>query len=78
VLAERDPADVRRSACLLVEVGGGARERAAQPEAPPLQAEEVAAELEAMARAGADEVILVLDPITEASIRSLRTALPSG
>ena len=30
------------------------------------------------ARPGADEAILVLDPITESSIRTLRTALPSG
>jgi probable F420-dependent oxidoreductase len=77
VLAGRDPAEVGRSACLFVEIDGGAGERD-DPEAPPLPAELLATELEAMAQAGADEVILVLDPITEASIRSLRTALPSG
>jgi alkanesulfonate monooxygenase SsuD/methylene tetrahydromethanopterin reductase-like flavin-dependent oxidoreductase (luciferase family) len=76
--AGRNPRDVRRSACLLVSVDGGAGERAVQAEAPPVAAEDVAGELAALADAGADEAILVLDPINEASIRSLRTALPSG
>jgi probable F420-dependent oxidoreductase len=76
--AGRDPREVQRSVCLLVEVDGGAGERPAQPEAPPLPAEELADELAALEAAGADEVILVLDPITEPAIRSLRTALPNG
>lgn len=74
----RDPAELRRSACLLVEVGEGAGERRAQAEAPPLSSSDLAAELEALAQAGADEAILVLDPITEPALRSLRTALPSA
>ena len=74
----RDPAEVRRSACVLVEVDGGAGERRAQPEAPPVDPEELAAELAGLAEAGADEAILVLDPITERALRSLRTALPSA
>jgi alkanesulfonate monooxygenase SsuD/methylene tetrahydromethanopterin reductase-like flavin-dependent oxidoreductase (luciferase family) len=73
----RDPREVRRSVCLLVEFDGGAGERRAQPEAPPLQAEALADELAALEAAGADEAILVLDPITEPAIRSLRRALPS-
>ena len=76
--AGRDPNDVRRSACLLVAVDGGAGERRAQPAAPPLRPDELPAELEALAQAGADEAILVLDPITEPALRSLRTVLPSG
>jgi probable F420-dependent oxidoreductase len=76
--AGRDPGEVRRSVCLLVQVEGGAGERPARPEAPPLQAATLAAELAALESAGADEAILVLDPITEPAIRSLRTALPSG
>jgi alkanesulfonate monooxygenase SsuD/methylene tetrahydromethanopterin reductase-like flavin-dependent oxidoreductase (luciferase family) len=76
--AGRDPVEVGRSVCLLVELDGGAGERRAQPEAPPLPADQLADELAALAAAGADEVILVLDPITEPAIRSLRTALPSG
>jgi len=76
--ADREPGEVRRSACLLVTIDGGAGERRASSDAPPVPAEALAAELAALAQAGADEAILVLDPITEPSIRSLRTALPSG
>ncbi len=78
VRAGREPRDVRRSVCLLVEVDGGAGERRVQPEAPPLPAAELADELTELEAAGADEVILVLDPITEPAIRSLRTVLPTG
>jgi probable F420-dependent oxidoreductase len=74
----RDPGEVRRSACLLVEIDGGAGERRAQTEAHPITAEALPAELAALGQAGADEAILVLDPITETALRSLRTALPSG
>ena len=74
----RDPRRIKRSVCLLVQIDGGAGERRAQPEAPPLQAAVLAEELAALEAAGADEAILVLDPITEPAIRSLRTALPSG
>ena len=76
--AGRDPGEVQRSACLLVSVDGGAGERAAQPAVPPVASAQLRSELEGLAQAGADEAILVLDPITESSIRSLRTALPSG
>ena len=76
--AGRDPGEVQRSACLLVSVDGGAGERAARPAVPPVASAQLRSELEGLAQAGADEVILVLDPITESSIRSLRTALPNG
>jgi probable F420-dependent oxidoreductase len=76
--AGRDAREVKRSVCLLVEVEGGGGERRAQPEAPPLPAAALAEELEALAAVGADEAILVLDPITERAIHSLRTALPTG
>jgi alkanesulfonate monooxygenase SsuD/methylene tetrahydromethanopterin reductase-like flavin-dependent oxidoreductase (luciferase family) len=76
--AGRDPGEVQRSACLLVSVDGGGGERAVHPEAPPVASVQLRSELEGLAQAGADEAILVLDPITESSIRSLRTALPSG
>ena len=76
--AGRDPREVQRSACLLVTVGGGSGERPATLGAPPVAAEQLAGELAALAQAGADEAILVLDPISEPSIRSLRTALPNG
>jgi probable F420-dependent oxidoreductase len=71
VLAGREPREVSRSACVLVQVGGGAGERPHQPEAPPLTERELAAELRALADAGADEAILVCDPIDERSIRTL-------
>jgi len=76
--AGRDPRAVARSACVLVSVDGGAGERAPRPDAPALPADRVADELRELEAAGADEVILVLDPITEQSIRALRTALPSA
>lgn len=71
----RDPGDIERSACVYVEVEpAGERKRDAEP--VPLDG--LGAHLRALADAGADEAILVLDPITEPSIRSLRTALPSA
>jgi alkanesulfonate monooxygenase SsuD/methylene tetrahydromethanopterin reductase-like flavin-dependent oxidoreductase (luciferase family) len=76
--AGRDPRTLARSVCLLVSVDGGAGERAPKPDAPALPAGELERELHELAAAGADEAILVLDPITERSIRALRTALPSA
>ena len=69
----RDPSEVARSACVLVAVEGAAGDRASTPAVPPLQgsADSIAAGLRDLAEAGADEVILVLDPITEHSIRAL-------
>jgi alkanesulfonate monooxygenase SsuD/methylene tetrahydromethanopterin reductase-like flavin-dependent oxidoreductase (luciferase family) len=73
-----DPRTVKRSACLHVRVGSGAGERLTTRDAPPLPDGELPAALETLAQAGADEVILVLDPITEPALRSLRTALPNA
>ena len=69
--AGRDPREVQRSACLLVEIDGGAGERRRLPEAPHLPVAQLGSELAALAEAGADEAILVLDPITESSIRAV-------
>lgn len=69
--AGRDPQEVERSACLLVQVAGGRGERRADPAAPPVPLESLAAELRALADAGADEAILVLDPIDEESVRAV-------
>jgi alkanesulfonate monooxygenase SsuD/methylene tetrahydromethanopterin reductase-like flavin-dependent oxidoreductase (luciferase family) len=66
---------VRRSACVLVVVDGGAGERPLEPDAPPVAPENLAAHLRDLAEAGADEAILVLDPITEESIRAVASAL---
>ena len=66
--AGRNPAEIERSACVLVELepaGERPRDVAAVPAA------RLAEHLRALADAGADEAILVLDPITEQSVRSL-------
>jgi len=73
--AGRDPAEIERSACVLVDVGG-AGERPRDVDAVP--ADRLGEHLHDLASAGADEAILVLDPITEPAIRSLRTAFPSA
>ena len=75
VRAGRDPAEVERSACVLVRFGEGGER---PDDVPAVPAEGVAAHLRELDAAGADEAILVLDPITESSIRSLRTALPNA
>jgi probable F420-dependent oxidoreductase len=65
--AGRDPAEIERSACVLVEVEPGAGERPRDVEAVPAAA--LAEHLRALADAGADEAILVLDPINEEAVR---------
>jgi alkanesulfonate monooxygenase SsuD/methylene tetrahydromethanopterin reductase-like flavin-dependent oxidoreductase (luciferase family) len=73
--AGRNPAEIERSACVFVEVESMG-ERPRDVEAVPV--DRLEAHLAGLAAAGADEAILVVDPITEQSVRSLRTALPSG
>lgn len=71
--AGRDGADIKRSACVLVALDGARGERPSTPEAPPLRGSpsEIAERLLEFAQAGASELILVVDPITEHSIRAL-------
>lgn len=75
--AGRDPDEIERSACLLVALDPSSPERA--HDRPPVTGppEAVAGTLREMADAGAHEVILVIDPITEASIGSLAGVLAS-
>ena len=75
--AGRDPGEIERSACLLVALDPSTQERPADPSAPPVTGPPaaVAEAIEAMAQAGADEVILVVDPITEASIEAFGETL---
>jgi probable F420-dependent oxidoreductase len=70
--AGRDPAEIRRSACMFVALDGGRGERG-DAGAPPVDGtpEQVAAAVRELGEAGADEVIVVADPITEASVRRL-------
>jgi alkanesulfonate monooxygenase SsuD/methylene tetrahydromethanopterin reductase-like flavin-dependent oxidoreductase (luciferase family) len=74
-LNARIDADVERSACVLVAVDGGAGERPKDPVAPPVESSRLAAHLRELADAGADEAILVLDPITKRSIRTVADLL---
>jgi alkanesulfonate monooxygenase SsuD/methylene tetrahydromethanopterin reductase-like flavin-dependent oxidoreductase (luciferase family) len=73
----RTEREIERSACVLVAVGGRRGERAPLPDIEPVAGdpETLARHLHGLAEAGADEAILVLDPITEGSVRALRPAL---
>jgi alkanesulfonate monooxygenase SsuD/methylene tetrahydromethanopterin reductase-like flavin-dependent oxidoreductase (luciferase family) len=73
----RDPAEVERSICVYAEVDVAPGERAFEEDAPPLTggAAGIAAGLRAFAEAGADEAILVLNVVTERSIRTLGDVL---
>jgi probable F420-dependent oxidoreductase len=73
--AGREPASIERSACVLVVVDGGAGERPVPDGLAPVEPGATAAHLSALAEAGADEAILVVDPIDERSIRVLGEAL---
>ena len=71
--AGRDAAEVERSVCVLVAVDGASVERPGEPAIRPLAGppERIAAGLGEFAEAGADEAIVVADPITERSVRAL-------
>ena len=71
--AGRDPAELTHSACVLVSVGDGAGER--PKDIPPVAAKDLSAHLRLLAEAGADEAILVLDPIDERSTRQVANAI---
>jgi probable F420-dependent oxidoreductase len=73
--AGRDPRDIERSACLLVEVDPASEERSADPETLPVPIERLADALGELSASGANEAILVASPITEASIRELGAVL---
>jgi alkanesulfonate monooxygenase SsuD/methylene tetrahydromethanopterin reductase-like flavin-dependent oxidoreductase (luciferase family) len=75
--AGRDPDDLERSACVFVRLDPTAGERQPDEGTVPLEppADRIAAGLRALADAGLHEAILVLDPITERSIRDLGEVL---
>ena len=73
VKAGRDPAELTHSACVLVRVGDGAGER--PNDVPPVPLKELASHLRLLAEAGADEAILVLDPIDERATRQVANAI---
>ena len=71
--AGRDPDEIERSACVLVAVEGATGERWWGEEVEPVTGarDGIAAALRELHEAGADEIIIVADPITEGSIREL-------
>jgi probable F420-dependent oxidoreductase len=71
--AGRDPGEVARSACAFVALDRRAPERPLLDHAPPIEGppDAIAARLRELADAGADEVIVVVTPNTERSIREL-------
>jgi alkanesulfonate monooxygenase SsuD/methylene tetrahydromethanopterin reductase-like flavin-dependent oxidoreductase (luciferase family) len=70
--AGREPGEIERSACVLVELDPEAVQRPRSDEGiEPVTPERLAAHLRALEGAGADEAILILRPITEVSIRTL-------
>ena len=75
--AGRPEGEVAASACALVVLDRDAGERPIDEGVVPLEGstERVAEGLRALAESGADEVILVLSPITERSIRSMGEVL---
>jgi alkanesulfonate monooxygenase SsuD/methylene tetrahydromethanopterin reductase-like flavin-dependent oxidoreductase (luciferase family) len=64
----------RRSACVLVTVGAGG-ERPLDPASPPVDASRLVEHLSELDAAGADDAILVLDPINERSLVTVAEAL---
>src|SRR5262245_17110826 len=74
--AGRDPAEIARSACVLVRVEDVPAAR--DDTTPPVEVALLADHLRALAEAGADEAILVVEPITEATIRALGPVIALG
>jgi alkanesulfonate monooxygenase SsuD/methylene tetrahydromethanopterin reductase-like flavin-dependent oxidoreductase (luciferase family) len=75
--AGRDPADIERSACVLVAVDDATGQRWWGEDVEPVSGstDQIAAALRELHDAGADEIIVVADPITEGSIRALGDVL---
>lgn len=71
--AGRAPEDIVRSACVLIALEGAAYDRPYDKACSPVTGtpETIADHIKAIAAAGADEVIVVADPITLSSIRDL-------
>ncbi len=70
-LSAKFDGDFRRSACVLVALEGGAGERNVEEGSAPVDARRLREHLGALADAGADEAILVLDPINERSVAAV-------
>jgi len=77
--AGRAPGEIERSACAFVMLDRSAGERPVTRDAPPVEGppERIAAAIRELGEAGADEVILVVSPITERSVRDLGEVVAS-
>jgi len=72
----RDPAEIRRSTAVLVELDPEAVKRPhSDRRSAPVSLDGLRAHLSALAGAGADEAICILRPITEESIRTVGAVL---
>jgi alkanesulfonate monooxygenase SsuD/methylene tetrahydromethanopterin reductase-like flavin-dependent oxidoreductase (luciferase family) len=71
--AGREPGDIERSACVLVALDDATGERWWGEDVKPFtgSTDRIVTALRELHEAGADEIIIVPDPITERSIRSL-------
>jgi alkanesulfonate monooxygenase SsuD/methylene tetrahydromethanopterin reductase-like flavin-dependent oxidoreductase (luciferase family) len=74
VASGREPSEIARSACVLVALDKGVGERPLEDAAPPVE-RDLAEHLHRLAIEGADEAILIVDPINEDSIRALGSEL---
>lgn len=72
-----DPHKVRRSACLLVRVDPSSSERPDPTGAQAISLADLPHHLDEFRAVGADEVILVADPINESSMRAIDAVLSS-
>jgi probable F420-dependent oxidoreductase len=75
----RDPRTLRRSVCVLVRADPSSTERPLGEELPPVEgsASEIVAQLARFAAAGADEIIVIANPINERSVREIGALLPA-
>jgi len=75
----RDPQTLRRSVCVLVRTDPESAERPLGEELPPVEgsASEIVDQLAAFATAGADEIIVIANPINERSVREIGALLPA-
>jgi probable F420-dependent oxidoreductase len=67
----RDPADVERTVCTLVAVDGGVGERRVPEGLQAIQVDALGEHLRGLSELGIAEAIVVADPITERSVRTL-------
>jgi hypothetical protein len=56
-------------------VGGRAGERPVEEDSPPVEARRLREHLRELAEAGANDAILILDPINESSVRTVAELL---